>query len=436
MAQTEEGNGMIFETVSTVVMGGISLYAYLKQNGLANDSEKLQRIFTLSGLNVKHGKKTYTTELIRKKQHEWGMEYVYRIPEGREFKDYEAKLGVIQDGLNNRKKNMNLKSLLKRDKLGTSREVELSYDGMLHVKVYHTPFPKEIPYLTEELSGWRVPLGMKRDGKETYLDFEQTPHVGLGGATRYGKSNLLNSIIISLLHNQARNVEFTFIDLKGGVELCDYEYLQQTKSIAYEPEEALQSLRKAYESMRKVQEQLKGKGKKKVQDANIYKRHFIIIDEVGELNPDEATTKADKKIKEECQRYMSQICRLGAGLGFRLLVATQYPTGDVIPRAVKQNCDVKICFRVRNGTASRVVLDTEGAEKLPPIKGRAIVQLADKQETLQTFFINTEVISQVVAPYITTESKREVIDNEQEAKESNSEAGSHTVIIEETDFSN
>ena len=426
---------MIFSIATTALMGGISAYAYLKQNGFENDSQKLQRIFTLTGLNVKHNGKTYTTELIRKKEYDWGMEYVYRIPEGRSFKDYEEKLEAIRDGLNNRKKKITVRSLLKRDKLTQgSREVEMYYDGMLRIKVFHTQFATEIPYITEELSGWRVPLGAKRDGKDSYLDFEVTPHVGLGGATRYGKSNLLNSIIISLLHNQARNVEFTFIDLKGGVELCDYEYLHQTQSIAYEPEEALQALKKAYEGMRKVQETLKEKGKKKVQDAGIYKRHFIVIDEVGELNPAEATDKVDKKLKEDCQRYMSQIARLGAGLGYRLIVATQYPTGDVIPRAVKQNCDVKICFRVRNATASMVVLDEGGAEKLPAVKGRAIVQLADKREILQTYFINSEVIGQVSSQYIGDISKREVIDNEEESLIS--ETGADTFIIEETDFSN
>lgn len=77
--------------------------------------------------------------------------------------------------------------------------------------------------------------------------------------------------------------------------------------------------------------------RKKVQDANITQRHFVIIDEVGELNPQEAVTKEERQLKEQCQTYMSQIARLGAGLGFRRVLATQYPTGDVIPRQCKQN---------------------------------------------------------------------------------------------------
>lgn len=83
-------------------------------------------------------------------------------------------------------------------------------------------------------------------------------------------------------------MHFYFIDLKGGVELCDYKNSRQTKSIAYEPHEALDTLKIAYERMRDIQQQLKAKGKKNVQQAGINDRYFVIVDEVGELNPSEA----------------------------------------------------------------------------------------------------------------------------------------------------
>ncbi|MEF7494513.1 hypothetical protein V4V34_07995 [Lysinibacillus sphaericus] len=103
---------------------------------------------------------------------------------------------------------------------------------------------------------------------------------------------------------------------------------------------------------------------------------------------------------------MSQIARLGAGLGFCLVVATQYPVGDVIPRQVKQNADAKLCFRVQSAVASRVVLDAEGAEALPMIKGRAIYQTADKREILQTPLITPQIIKDTIQPHIVTKGER------------------------------
>ena len=413
---------MIFEITSSALLGGIALKAALKKNGTAaNDSGKIQRIFSLSGLNVKDGKQTLTTQLIKRpKRYDWGMEYKYRIPLGRSFDDYLAKLKILEDGLNNRRQRITFKELrelrevkldrniissikgLTQKKLSQRKELELSFDGVLTLRVYNEPLPKEVDWKAGE--DWKVPVGVTRE-KNTfkYHDFEKIPHMVLGGATRYGKSNFINGLICSLLTSKPKDTNLFLIDLKGGVELCDYENIEQTVSVAYEPEDALKTLELAYESMRAMQKRLKDMGKKNVQEAGIKQRSFIIIDEVGELNPLEAVGKEDRALKEQCQKYMSQIARLGAGLGFRQILATQYPTGDVIPRQCKQNSDVKICFRVQSATASRVVLDESGAENLPQVKGRAIVQTADQKVILQTPLINSFVIRQVIEKYVITE---------------------------------
>lgn len=405
---------MIFETLSTALMGGLALKAHFSKVGVGNDSRKLQRIFTLSGLNVKDGKDTLTTQLVKKRNYDWGSEYRYRIPLGRNFEDYVSKQKTIEAGINTRSVKIQLKDLktLKLDRdiianikelysksLTDRKEIELSYDGMLIIRVYNEPLPVPVGFIPGE--DWKVSFGITREQNKPILhDFERISHFVEGGATRYGKSNLMHCIINSLLIQQPDHVKFHLIDLKGGVELCDYENLKQTVSIAYEPEEALMTLAKAYEHMRDVQQQLRKMGKKNVVEAGIHERHFIIIDEVGELNPDEAIVKEEKELKRQCQRFMSQIARLGAGLGFRQILATQYPTGDVIPRQCKQNSDAKLCFRVQSGTASRVVLDGEGAERLPEIKGRAIYQTADKKVIVQTPLITPDIIRKTIQPHI------------------------------------
>jgi len=412
---------VLFEILTTGLMGGIALKAFSKSRGMSsNDSGKIQRIMSLAGLNVRDGKDTLTTQLVKKKQFEWGWEYKFRIPLGRSFTDYEAKQHVFEDGLNNRRKNITFNDLrqldLNRDlllqfqqlwkaKLTEQKEIELSYDGLLIVRVYDKPLAKEVPFISGK--GWRVPVGVTRALNEfKYHDFEMVPHVVLGGATRYGKSNFINSTICSLVQCEPEHTNLYLIDLKGGVELCDYENIKQTISIAYEPYEALHTLQMVYDQMRDIQRELKRRGKKNVQEAGIKERYFVVIDEVGELNAAEAVTKEEKRLKLECQTIMSQIARLGAGLGFRLVVATQYPTTDVIPRQVKQNADAKLCFRVQSAVASRVVLDAEGAEALPMVKGRAIYQTADKREILQTPLITPQIIHDTIQPHIVAKGER------------------------------
>jgi len=418
---------LILEFISTALMGSIALYAQFKKSGSTNDSDKLNKIFTLTGLNVKDKDKTYTAQLLKKVRHSWGTEYRYRIPLGRSFEDYQAKFNHIQDGLNNKKtllqfslsdlKEINfreellpqIKQLLVKKKTA-KKEIELSFDGLLKVKVYSKPMPTLISYSDISVSqdGWKVPIGQIREGDALiYHDFESTPHMVVGGATRYGKSNFLNILITTLIAQQPDNVRFTLIDLKGGVEFSEYRNAKQVVNYAEEPEEAAEALACVVEGMRSKQQRYKGQGAKNTHEAKDETRHFIIIDEVGELNPTEAVTKEERAIKERCQTYMSQIARIGAGLGYRQILATQYPTGDVIPRQCKQNSDAKLCFRVQNGTASRVVLDETGAETLPEVKGRAIYQTADRRSIVQTPLIDSQTIKQTIKPHIVRKPRKE-----------------------------
>lgn len=61
---------------------------------------------------------------------------------------------------------------------------------------------------------------------------------------------------------------------------------------------------------------------------------------------------------------LSHIARIGGALGFRLIFCTQYPTGDTLPRQVKQNSDAKLGFRLPTQTASSVVIDEPGLESI------------------------------------------------------------------------
>ncbi|MFL0498419.1 FtsK/SpoIIIE domain-containing protein [Priestia megaterium] len=438
---------MILEVLSSTVMGGVLVSTYLYQHGGGgNDAKKIERIAANAGLIAKDGK---AIRIYRRTKKEGYTEYAFQMPQGMSSKQFSEKLDRFQDGLNIKKTVLDIsladlkelrinkdildqvKRLLEK-KRKLRKEVEIHFDGMLIFKVFKDPLTDSFPYddsLIKRVNGWQIPVGLERSGTLVKHDFEQVPHMALGGATRYGKSNFLNSLIVSLLKKQPDNVTFTLIDLKGGVEFADYENVRQVKDIAYEPEEAVVALENAYNDMRAMQAKLRGVKKKKVQDAGIKERHFIIIDEVGELNPGEAVSKGEREIKERCQKYMSQIARLGAGLGFRQILATQYGTGDVIPRQCKQNSDAKLCFRVRNGTASRVVLDEEGAEKLPLIKGRAIYQ-TDKRHVVQTPYIDEDMIASTIGPHINIRPRKEPNLNA-EASEQGTTGGKHSLVIKD-----
>jgi DNA segregation ATPase FtsK/SpoIIIE, S-DNA-T family len=441
---------MMIELSTSLIAGGVfGLSHYFKNSGGSNEHKKIQIIARNCGLVSRDGKeiRIHRKDMKNKKFNE----YVYQIPQGMSSKQFQEKIDHFQDGLNIKKstldislsdlKNLKLrKDILKQieklleKKLHLRKEVEISYDGMLKIRVYNEPLTSNYTFeeaMKSNLVNWQIPIGIDRSGNLIKHCFEEIPHMAIGGATRYGKSNFINSMIVSLIKTHGENVKLYLIDLKGGIELCDYENINQTVKIAYEPEEALEVLEKAYNSMIETQKKIRKLGKKKIQDTNIKERHFVIIDEVGELNPHEAITKEEKEIKLACQSAMSKISRLGAGAGFRQILATQYGTGDIIPRQCKQNSDAKLCFRVRNATASTVVLDEGGAEKLPLIKGRAIYQ-TDQRFIVQTPRINDDQINEVIK--VNFKARKETPKNEQRDIKAATPRG-NMLIVEETRLS-
>ncbi|MEN2468188.1 FtsK/SpoIIIE domain-containing protein [Ornithinibacillus sp. JPR2-1] len=399
---------ILFEILSTASMAGITGASYYFQNKNAtNDHEKIKIIADEAGLKTREG----GIRIYRKRKHDKYTEYVYKIPLGLSFKDFEDKKHLFIDGLNNKSrpdlnlanlKNINWKGdVLKQlqdilnNRIKLDKQIEMEYDGMLRFKVYEEGLKKRYD-LTEDIlkkcKAWTVPIGVSY--KEIiYHDFESESgsHILFGGATDTGKSTTLNVIINSLLYNQPDDVEFTLIDLKGGLEFGPYEHLKQVKRFATDVDSAEKVLKEAKFDMASTFEMLRRKGKRNVKLAGIKKRHFIIIDEAAELASEGETDKEVKKKKVNCEKYIKDIARRGRASGMKLIYSTQNPTSEVIGSQIKRNLITRICLPVDTSTASIVVLDEGGAEKLPLIQGRAIYK-RHRSTTMQAFYINDDLI--------------------------------------------
>ena len=438
---------MLLEIASSAVMAGVFGWTFLEKQG-ANEGSKIQRIANNCGLNVREGGKLLTIHLLRKKIHPWGTEYVYRLPLGLSFEDVLKKQRHIEDGLNNKRGLLDLSiddfkklRLLRADIMDQIRhlfsgekhkkEILMDYDGTLRIRVYREPMPELITFDESTLQscrGWTISLGEARESS-IHHDFEKIPHMVVAGTTRYGKSVFLKNAVTTLIHNHPAHVVLTLIDLKGGLAFNRFANAKQVRTVAKDVGGTLHYLRFIHSEMVQRQKDFLAKGFEDVREAGHKERHFIIIDEAAELASQGEPDKDVKKAKVDCEKIISEIARIGGGLGYRLIFATQYPTGDTLPRQVKQNCDARLCFRLQTDTASQVVLDESGAEKLPFIKGRAIYQI-DRKFIVQTPFIENDFIDRTIRPHIVIKPRRE----EAHEQNSNSEARAgrvHTLIIDE-----
>lgn len=428
---------MIFEFLTTSIFAGIAVKAFLKKQDLnENDSGKIQRIISLSGLNVKDGKDTLTTQLVHKKKHDWGWEYKYRIPLGRSFDDYLTKQKIIADGLSNRSKQItfndlkalnfddgiinSLKSLWK-ERLSESKEIELDFDGLLIIRVFDKPLGKQINWNEELLrtGSWSVPIGYMRNGNIIRHDFDKDKHLIIAGATGYGKSAILKLITTCLINQQPDNVELSLIDLKGGSAFHRFRNCKQVKNYSRDPEEAEKILIDIQKKMNHSFENVVDKGFEDVKEANVKKRRFVIIDEAADLTE-----------YKKAMTIITDIARRGRSAGYYLIFCTQYPTMQVIPPQTKRNIIARLCYVVDTDTASRVVLDESGADKLPDIPGRGIYKNTVKRYVVQSPFIANDKIQEIIEPYI-EQVKEEVQENIAETKTVVTKGRKHTVTFEE-----
>jgi DNA segregation ATPase FtsK/SpoIIIE, S-DNA-T family len=431
---------MLFEILSTSAAAALVGFSYFKRSEL-DDGEKIRKIALNCGLFVKEGKEIRTMQLYRKKKHEWGVEYVYRIPLGMSLTDFEKKMENLRDGLNNRKNPLNFKSFLHlnfkeliipqikqifRDRYVSDKDVELKYDGMLHVKVLDRHIPNKIYFnidMLGECIDWEIPLGETRYGFINH-DMERG-HITLAGATTKGKTVFLKLIITSLIHQQPENTKLTLIDLKGGLAFTRFKNAKQVLEVATNLDEALSSLQKVKNEMDQMKGWFDKNGSEDIKEAGIDTRHFIIVDEAAQISPNIITGKEEKEKARKCEEVLSEIARIGAGLGYRLIYCSQYPTADVMNKQIKQNCDTVITYKLRDAIASRVVLDESGAEKLE-VPGRAIYKTPDGVQLVQTPFIDNKQIEKTITPHIVIKTRKEDMKIEKTAKN-----GGNTFKLEE-----
>lgn len=235
------------------------------------------------------------------------------------------------------------------------RHVEVKFDKYLYIKVYDFELGNRYYMVKAKKDNSRVIVGRGYEGK-VYHDFTKYPHMIVAGHTGYGKTEFIKSLIPQL------EGEIVLIDMKAG---DDYPLVT-----ANNVEEAERALREAASEI----------GQRR-------KEHlFVIIDEAAELLPPEyLKTRQEKEPYLKCQEYIHKIARMGRSSKIHLIYATQYPTANVVPGQIKQNCETRIVFRLPTQIGSGVALDESGAEHLPAgVYGRAIYK-NDRKVLMHTY---------------------------------------------------
>ena len=227
------------------------------------------------------------------------------------------------------------------------------------------------------------PVGVSKDGNEMILDLHEKgmgPHGLIAGMTGSGKSEILQTIILSLAINYSpEDVGFFLIDYKGGGMSKLFESLPHVLG-------SISNLsgRMIIRAMASVKSENERRQKlfikTGVNNINQYKsisltndeieplpHIFIIIDEFAEL----------KKEEPEFMKDLISVARVGRSLGVHLILATQKPTG-VVDDNVLSNSRFRICLRLQDRMDSMEMLRRPDAADITN-SGRAILQVGNDE---------------------------------------------------------
>jgi len=192
------------------------------------------------------------------------------------------------------------------------------------------------------------------------------PHMLIAGTTGSGKSVCMNSVIISLLYKASPDdVKLIMVDPKM-VELGIYNGIPHLLiPVVTDPKKAAGSLQWAVTEMLRRYKAMSDAGVRDLESYNSIVENeeegkklpqvVVIIDELADL-----MLVAAKEVEESICR----IAQMGRAAGIHLIIATQRPSADVITGLMKANIPSRIAFAVASAMESRIILDTQGAEKL------------------------------------------------------------------------
>lgn len=207
-------------------------------------------------------------------------------------------------------------------------------------------------------------LGKDIAGKIITADLAKMPHLLIAGTTGSGKSVCLNAIILSLIYKSSpEDLRLILIDPKV-VEFRMYAKLPHLLvPVVTDKRKAASALRWAVSEMERRYKELAARGVRDINRYNLLQTNpddrmpkmVIIIDELAEL-----MMTAAKEVEDSICR----IAQLGRACGIHLIVATQRPSSDIITGLIKANISARIAFAVSDPINSRVILDSNGAEKL------------------------------------------------------------------------
>ncbi|QKZ20287.1 hypothetical protein [Streptomyces chartreusis] len=252
----------------------------------------------------------------------------------------------------------------------------------------------------QDAYGKGVPIGFNRRGEVVYLKLKHVMAL-LGGMSRTGKGMLLRSLICGLGLDPRVNIR-----LAAGAKPGEHiGYAPVCATFFGRRPERLLALLKAFERealRREAYLEDQGRSKMGEEDLADFPWEILIIDELKQY------TGKGKPLAEEISQAIEDLAAFVAALNMSIVLSTQDPDKDTVPRGYKSNSGARMATRTGSPTQTNAILK-EGAtgngmraHELPSErKGLTILDIDGLLGALIRSFIIEDETHDGAAPIIT-----------------------------------
>ncbi len=213
-----------------------------------------------------------------------------------------------------------------------------------------------------DLRGLEVPVGLSLNRELLKLDLATAPHLLVAGTTSSGKSVFLKGLILALLRLPPADCRIVIVDPKM-VDFTSFRAPPLWRPVVTDPSDAVALLQSLVDVEMPARTQ-------KLVDAGVPQRTdlparsmpalVVVIDEFADL----LASFMDRDLKTQFIGSVQRLLQRARAVGIHLVIATQRPSVDAVPGALKANLPVRIAFKLPSSHDSVTVLDEAGAENL------------------------------------------------------------------------
>lgn len=305
-----------------------------------------------------------------------------------------------EDIMNSLNKNLNkygaTRTILADDDDAWLKIVLFTTDPLEADQVIHEPLP-----LDEE--NMKVACAVDSVGETQSVSFKNVSGMTVAGVPGSGKTAGLTSFLLPVALSP--DVELAIIDGKGGHDWAAYKPICGYYSNDDENLEALRDyLLTAVEDMReRVQTNPEKLGVANFWSASLEQRRaaglkhkIIVIDECQNFF-EKRTNKEENALIQEIVRLATSLVKKGRSAGITLIATTQKPTSESLPTGLRDNCALKICFRVTTKEAQKAALgdvdldDSNNALSVKSAGGAVILSENGDASRVRFYYMKPEV---------------------------------------------